>query len=121
MTDTALNESVARKLGWEEASTFPSVPKNAKTLELCGWQRPNAEEGVDWLSSPPDYCHSIEAAWEIVEWLVSHGRKCSLHNINKNWSFEISSYGNVENDSESHLNELPSKAICLAFEKLEDK
>lgn len=44
MTPIALNEACARKLGWHDKP-------------FRGYVRPNI----------PDYCHSIEAAWEIVE------------------------------------------------------
>lgn len=53
MTDTELNEAVARKLGLMQSSTVPED----------WWERTINELKVFPL---PDYCHSIQAAWEIV-------------------------------------------------------
>lgn len=54
MTDEEVNIAVARKLGW----TYEQNP-NALTGY---WER-----GEDFFEVLPDYCHSIAAAWEVVE------------------------------------------------------
>lgn len=105
MTNTEINEQVALKMGW--------VRKSDRV-----WER---EAGV--LRNPselPDYAHSIEAAWEIVEWLHDNGGKML-------WKpyFELGGSGNGwlcrmrMNPHEAA--DTPSMAICLAFLKLEDK
>lgn len=53
MTNQEINEAVARKLGWNYHESLKPV---------C-WQTPAGS----YLREIPDYCHSIEAAWEIVE------------------------------------------------------
>lgn len=55
MTDQEINEAVARKLGWtdihkEESLNYALVGKVHEVLALI-----------------PDYCHSISAAWEIMD------------------------------------------------------
>lgn len=53
MTDTELNEAVARKMGW--------------TLILDGvphWICPHCPNAHIFN---PDFCHDIKAAWEVVE------------------------------------------------------
>lgn len=55
MTDQETNEAVARELGWTQTP-------DCKRKMLKPWTRPEGKE--DLL---PDYCHSIEAAWAIVE------------------------------------------------------
>jgi len=131
MSDSELNEKVGRKLGWEKTSVFPSTSGNK--LKLSGWQRPNTEEGVDWLSSPPDYCHSIQAAWAIVEhvqaieehWIAMRWKpKCEKEN-GGNWNCIIVWQKANETDSYKTLGEAYTPtcpmAIVKAFLKLEDK
>lgn len=59
MDNNELNEAVAKKLGWE-------------LWQGTHWRRQTASSRPDHIdheisSFLPDYCHSIEAAWEIVE------------------------------------------------------
>ena len=56
MTDQEINAAVAKKLGWKQLGPMKHDPLNVY-LEKNGQRI----EGI------PDYCHSIEAAWEIVE------------------------------------------------------
>ncbi len=88
MTDQELNEAVARKLHGEE------------------WRMWSAE----------DYCHSIEAAWEIVEKLHAGGTEINLSWMSGiPWEFTI--HKNFE-DYEGEADTAPM-AICRAFLKLE--
>lgn len=56
MTDSEINEVVARKLGWIEDKPH-------------GWikPKPHREGFLIGQRILPDYSHSIDAAWEIVE------------------------------------------------------
>jgi hypothetical protein len=95
MTDQEINESVARKLGWEVPGY--GTERSIKELFKC----------------VPDYCHSIEAAWEIIsknEGLIlhkypfrrPHWRSCVIR----------------ENDEADAEAATAPMAICLAFLKL---
>jgi len=103
MTDEEINISVARKLGWKECDGHELWPKN--------------------------YCHSIEAAWEVVEQpglFVEVNKKlnrkfgeekiwttyyCTLW---KDGEFDDGKVYSVEADT-------APMAICLAFLKLDEK
>lgn len=65
----------------------------------------------------PDYCHSIEAAWEIVEWCRTHKRQFHLDTTNVSWYCLI---GHSQNGSLVFPGEALTApmAICLAFLKL---
>lgn len=51
MTDRDVNEAVARELGWKNPCLF----QNDERHPVC-----------ECPFKIPDYCHSIEAAWELV-------------------------------------------------------
>jgi hypothetical protein len=68
MTDQEINEAVARKLGW----TFHDHDCSGEKAFGVRWNI----TGPHWIppvktnhhfADLPDYCHSISAAWEIVE------------------------------------------------------
>lgn len=99
-----INEAVARKLGWEEG------PGNR-------WRRGDfslPRYGVD------DYCHSIEAAWEIIEWV-----KKQRFNVRKMFMAHLTVQSLVVEDVNIvhpfwwflFFADQPM-AICLAFLKL---
>lgn len=106
-----INEAVARKLG----------------LEPLGdrWHRPNVNDR-NCCDDLPDYCHSIEAAWEVVDSLRTRSPRCffRLDEASGGWLCTIEW-------REGNINEIPKfvewltatapMAICLAFLKLEDK
>ena len=86
MTDTELNESVARKLGWLRTPLNEFVP---------------------------DYCHSIAAAWEIVEKLRPN---IVLYDLGRKWVVSRSCYEGI-GETLGEAATAPM-AICLAFLKL---
>ena len=93
MIDQEINKAVARKLGTYKITKHP----------------------MGLTETYPDYCHSIEAAWEIVD-------KCSYFCLvkplkNENWKCDI---GREDQIIVQWANTVPM-AICKAFLKLEDK
>lgn len=100
MTDQELNEAVARKLG--------RTPCGCLVFHL-----PMAE--CDSKPHVPDYCHSIQAAWEIVE-------KCDYFCLvkpldNEKWKCDL---GTKDEIVVSWADTAP-RAICEAFLKLKEK
>lgn len=111
MTDQEINEAVARELGWK--------PRNYDPLSLDPITRipcftaPNG----DLYDHLPDFCHSIQAAWEIVEHLYKNHPtwvfclrawpKC----VRAEWVLDL-----IERYAEA---DTAPRAICLAFLKLE--
>lgn len=102
MTDQEINEAVAKKLC--------ETPKDLDPLNSDNWDRPYRE-------MIPNYCHSIEAAWEIVKYMESDWRFC-LQSISSGhygaWFF--SNHSATELVSEQA--DTAPMAICLAFLKL---
>lgn len=111
MTDHELNEAVARKLGWE-------LERHPNAITPY-WIR--GQETVD-LEDLPDYCHSIEAAWEVVE----HLHKLEYHveliawpmETRKAYSCDITELG-VDKHNFCETDTAPM-AICLAYLKLHE-
>lgn len=105
MTDQEINEAVARKLGWKKEKGFWWSPIISEVPKLT-------------TNNPlPDFCHSLEAAWEIVEWCKFHKRQIHLDTTNVSWVCLIghSQHGIVVHSGEADTAPL---AICLAFLKL---
>lgn len=96
MTDSEINEAVARKMGW--------IPINDGR-----WRRDDLNE-LGSAADIPDYCHSIAAAWEIVEKMgwIHMGCMKDLTIIYDCDEFEL---------VRAHTAPM---AICLAFLKLEE-
>lgn len=114
MNDQEINEAVARKLGWTH-----------RPIAMAGhpgfWTR-----GAYERSGIPDYCHSIAAAWEIVDSIYEEvllekhidggpgGSGYTLYRCIfpekrlKDYDFPYTERG-------------PAMAICLAFLKLPEK
>lgn len=100
MTDAELSVAVARKMGTYAHVAYP--------------------HGVI-VDEYPSYATEISAAWEIVEWIIKTGRSFALYvNSGKHWTCSIGSWGNVDPDAEVNLADTASKAICLAFLKLNE-
>ena len=100
MTDQEINGAVARKLG---------VNRIIKSSEPSGI--------LQWVEPVKDYCHSIEAAWEVVEWIHQNGGKLLWKPM-----FELSHSGNgwlcrMRQEPYEAADTAPM-AICLAFLKL---
>jgi hypothetical protein len=109
MTDHEINEAVARKLGDKTAmKEFQEFHRHCPIS--CGGK------------STPDYCHSIAAAWQILEYV---SRSCppfphifSLHrNRDGTWQCYFPSYVSTTNA----IADTAPMAIALAFLTLEDK
>lgn len=92
MTEQEINEAVARKLGWDYRQHHWVDPK--RFIET---------------KHVPDYCHSIAAAWEILD-------HRNLFFLGKCLSGEYKAdlgYGEV-------VAPTPAMALCLAFLKLKE-
>lgn len=87
MTDQELNEAVVRKLG-----------------------KGHIQEGWEKVCVIPDYCHSIQAAWEMVEKLDY----CKLVKAASSFRCQVSIGGEPCN----FYADTAPRAICLAFLKL---
>lgn len=91
ISDSEINEAVARKLGLDP--TF-----NPKT-------------------KPNDYCHSIAAAWEVLGTLATK-YVWSLHKMPIEWMMEFTPYPGTWKQTISAEADTAPMAICLAFLKL---
>ncbi len=107
MTDQEINEAVARKLGWGESG------------EEGRWVLPS--QGVKWLIDPPDFCHSIEAAWEVVESLHPQNGIALTQHLQPpyGWSCTMWTAMTEEPDFTVRADTAPM-AICLVFLKLNE-
>lgn len=119
LTEDAINEDVARKLGWKMRFGKCLRPYDEGSggglaiMEVNGWEDPKKQDKRYLQLSPPDFCRSIEAAWEIVDtfgvmWLsksevMDNAWMCKLGKDPK--SANATSY-------------IAPMAICLAFLKL---
>lgn len=109
MTDQEINEAVARKLGWID------IEPSTNPLLFYGHRQINDE-----LELVPDYCHSIAAAWEVVEHLQKEFIIYVFGGMpNSVWHCDI------QDHPTAHLGRIVSQsadtapmAICLTFLKL---
>lgn len=86
MTETEINELVARKLGWKS---------------------PISNQGTNLLDTP-DFCHSIEAAWELTKEFKG---ELMLVQYKNEWVAKWGLWKTARADT-------APMAICLAFLKL---
>lgn len=101
MTDQEIKEAVAKKLGWKHP------PHSSKH-----WHNPKDDDEL--YDEIPDYCNSIEAAWEIVQFL-GNGKWLIFNPANTNtW---VAAITDLPNSSDAEAKTAPM-AICLAFLKL---
>lgn len=115
MTNSEINEAVARKLGWKVLSGgLLAVPPDAFD---------------DAAKRLPNYAESIAAAWEIVEFIHNKGFDMELmhtspqwitENPDEKWMIYVRRYDTDRNPFENVFAETAPLAICLAFLKLPD-
>ena len=110
MTDNEINEAVARKLGYKLAK-IPAF--NNETVIDLGRNSGFADFEIKKL---PVYCHSIEAAWEILEKFdYAHSHNIIARSPSSNgWHCQLNDGLNYATASEYTA----QMAICLAFLKL---
>jgi hypothetical protein len=104
MTNQEINEAVARKLGWTLSGGL-------------GWMSPpiyrKPDDVICQKPNPPDYAGSIQAAWEILEYLCKHGKPPIIWMCEDGEACISFKYDEMVTDI------LPVPlAICLAFLKL---
>lgn len=108
MTNQEINELVAKKLGYSKDFDF-------------GWIIPERHKDgfVVGQTTLPDFCTSIEAAWEIVDWIKKQ-KPSAPFRIN----FEIKEWGDgylaEVFGEEAEVADTAPMAICLAFLKLSE-
>lgn len=105
MTNQEINEAVARKLGW--------------TVSGQRWQGPNTDchnTFCGHVHSLLDYCHSIQAAWEIVEHLRSQGIIVEVGV----WKERVRCVIHVKGPRINEEADSAPTAICLAFLKFSE-
>lgn len=126
MTNHEINEAVAKKLGWKELGPI----KNPRTFEtrpnLEGiipdykrqqFMKANPKGGISetYAEVIPDYVESIQAAWEIVDYLRNKGWRVIITVEGLNHACTIGIWLHEE------LADTAPLAICLAFLKLPDE
>lgn len=105
MTDQEINEAVARKLGRKK------LDRPDYSLDHpYSWKN---ERGG--LMDVPDYCHSIEAAWEIVKRMNLNCHVVSIVCEVKTFYVQFVNWGEIWNGPVATKAPM---AICLAFLKL---
>lgn len=97
MTDQEINEAVARKLGYCTENHSLSC-KKAYWSEQLG----------------PDFCHSIAAAWEVVEWLHDKGDQNKPDSIPYGFRLEH----HTENSEDKWVCELPNVTWAPPYEEM---
>lgn len=127
MNNQEINEACARKLGFEFHPKECQGGKGYGRWVVCGkhWHKANHDTHSIKL---PDYATSIEAAWEIVEWLSrqnvdGYHYSVSIHNMDTDpngWYCSISHLDSpMMKDLPYEKADTATMAICLAFLKLE--
>lgn len=99
MTDTEINEAVARKLRWERSPEHDDCWARGYLADLL--------VRVDL----PDYCRSIAAAWEICEF---QSGCMTLTDVGLSWKCEF----HLTPLTVEARSDTAPMAICLAFLKL---
>lgn len=143
MTDQEINEAVAVKLGckcedplpeahhgcdgfchWPENCPVPDRINRAVAEKLGTVKTSFVHDPIDGaplnqvrVDSYPDYCHSIEAAWEVVEAWRSKVNFELYGQENRHYVAWFKYQDGLEYFGEA---DTAPMAICLAFLKLED-
>lgn len=116
MSGRKVNEAVARKLGWK-------VNRRPYTFKA-------QDKGERWIiaDAVPNYCHSIAAAWELVEF-AKPNYSFEIHCWKQSWGEEMKALrdmciavftprnGTWKQGEPGEADTAPM-AICLAFLKL---
>jgi hypothetical protein len=100
VTDQEINEAVALKLGGERR-TLPDAELEDGTI----------------IRHFPDFCHSIAAAWEIIEKVKWY----TMWHDDQGFHFWIRANEKPEPELAAAYANTAPMAICLAFLKLEEK
>lgn len=111
MSPEAINEACARKLGWQ------------RSIRQDLWERTFDKDGKAYFQYEKeltDYCHSIEAAWEIVEKfrMNIYHRMHTPADKATFWDYAVELHIGPNQWETVSANTAPM-AICLAFLKLE--
>lgn len=113
MTDLELNEAVAVGLGWNK---HPDGQWNKS--------HPSGGEVVMW-EGLPDYCHEIDAAWEVVEFLRQKPLDVDIEIFAGDILYTVTITRYDGPNEEVQLGDAQAAtapmAICLAFLKMKDK
>lgn len=116
MADQELNEAVAKKLGWTDIHPLEHEPS-----QLVG-----NRNGKGTLEALPDYCHSIEAAWKIMQWCKVDYHTGSIaefavgYDSVAHWTAWIMDYRDSQHKPTHYTASADTApmSICLAFLKL---
>jgi len=102
MNPDEINEACARKMGIDPKATFSGVkPDGSLAFNI------------------PDYCHSIEATFEIIDYILIQKR--GSVRMEKNFSSQWYIAFGVGSKLIDNVSQPLAMAICLTFLKLEDK
>lgn len=105
-----INEAVARKLGYTSVSYY----HNNELTGIPPGLGPAPDDGQSNFKVLPDYCHSIEAAWEIVA-ALQHNCDFKLTTIS-GWTATFMDY--IKETKSTASADTAPMAICEAFLKL---
>lgn len=121
-TDAEINTAVARKLGWikTRGPVGIEVPGIKRSFATYFIRKTNTGKGIgqEMITSIPDYCHSIAAAWVVVEFIEVQYNEYSI-TVRKLF---ISTHGkySARIANAFAIAETAPMAICLAFLKLHE-
>jgi hypothetical protein len=113
---TNINEEIAKKLGWTDI-TFSIY--NRSTGNFPGFVPEKSVYNNEPTLLIPDYFHSIEAAWEIVDYLANKGLAVQLRQQKNFVHCEITRAEGVSDWREANAETAPL-AICKAFLALKE-
>lgn len=117
MTDVELNEAVARKLGWTDIDSWIRDGRQEDSPFVKGWIKDGEVRVV-----LPDYNHSIEAAWEMLEGRCFFLKRLFRRPADRKSYFVVLCGIQIGTDVEGvwvqEEADTAPRAICLAFLKL---
>ena len=117
MTNEAINEAVARKLGWKpiEIQKFTEIDGGRRLKINNTWANDFSQ-----LPCLPNYCEDVEAAWEIVSKKFS-SFFLSYDECTETWFVKWDNQRRCEKDCRYKAEaDAAPMAICLAFLKLNE-